>query len=203
MPGRSSSSTTALTVMSLSAELAGDHPCDRLRCGLARGVGVTGRPGEADEGTEDVDDRAAVTKLTRRLPVDDERAENACRQRRIERVEAVDGSRTENDLSDGVDDDVDSPERLDRLSEQPLDVQLVGHVAANCERGAVGGKDLLDGGVGCTLVPGVVEDDGVAPAGQRACHIAAETAGASRDDRHTLVARRVVGGGSHTATVGR
>ena len=97
------------------------------------------------------------------------------------------GSRTETDLSDGVDDDVDAPERLDRLSEQPLDVELVGDVAANGERGAVGGEDLLDGGVGGTLVPGVVDDDGVAPARQRAHDLTAETARASRDDRHAVV----------------
>ena len=94
-----------------------------------------GRPSEADARTEDVDDRAAVTwHFTRRLPVDDECAENACRQRRTERVQAAGGTRTETDLSDGVDDDVDAPERLDRLSEQPLDVELVGDVAANSEQ---------------------------------------------------------------------
>ena len=115
----------------------------------------------------------AACRLTTNVP------QNACRQRRIEGVEAVGGSRTENDLSDGVDDDVDAPERLDRLSEQPLDVELVGDVAANGERRAVGGEDLLDGGLGGTLVPGVVDDDGVAPAGQRARDLTAETARAS------------------------
>ena len=176
LPGRSSSSTTALTVMSLSAEFVGDHSCDRFRGVVARGVGGAGRPSEANDGTEDVDDCAAVAKLTCRLPVDDERAESGCRQPRIESVEVAGGSPTERDLSGRVDDDVDAPERLDRLSEQPLDVELVGHVAASCERRAVGGEDVLDGGVGCPLVPVVVDDDGIASAGQRARHIAADTA---------------------------
>ena len=185
-----------------SAELVGDRSCDRCRCVVARRVCSAGRPSEADARTEDVDDRAAVTKLTRRLPVHDERAENACRQRRTERVEAAGGTRTETDLSAGVDDDVDAPERLDRLSEQPLDVELVGDVAANGERGAVRGEDLLDGGLGATLVPDVVHDDGVAPTCQRAHDVTAETARASRDDRHAAGVCRVVGGRGHTAHCG-
>ena len=162
--------------MSLSTELVGDDSCDRLRGAPARGGGGTGRPTAAADGTEDVDDRAAVTKLQRRLPVDDERAANACRQRRIGGVEVVGVSRTTHDLSEGVDDNVDSPERLDRLSEQPLNIELVGHLAANGERGAVGSENLLDGGLGRTLVPGVVDDDGEAAAGQRARYLTAKTA---------------------------
>ena len=45
-------------------------------------------------------------------------------------------------------------ERLGRLGEQPLDVELVGDVGTNRERHAVRGEHLLDGRFGGGLVPG-------------------------------------------------
>ena len=125
-------STTALTVTLALTELADKHSGDRLHRGLARHVSDTGRQSEADGGTEDVDDHTPVTKLTRRLPVDDDGAANVCRQQRIEDVEVTIGIRAEDELSDCVDDDVNLPERRDRLSEQPLDIEFVRDVAANC-----------------------------------------------------------------------
>jgi len=108
-------------------ELAGEHRRDRLGRACARRVRGEGREREANDGAGEVDDRAAVTKLTRCLLVDDKGAADIGPLERIERAEVVVGHGTENHWArGGVHDDVDTPERLGRLGEQPLNVEFVG-----------------------------------------------------------------------------
>jgi hypothetical protein len=55
-------------------------------------------------------------------------------------------------LSRRVRDDVDAPVRGDSFDEQALDVELVGEVGANGERGGVRGEDLFDCKLGLALI---------------------------------------------------
>jgi hypothetical protein len=65
-----------------------------------------------------------------------------------------------------VDDDVDAPERRDRLAEQPLDIELIGGVGADRDRRATPSEDLVDGGVGVALVMEIADDNGIAMVGE-------------------------------------
>ena len=105
------------------------------------------------------------------------------------------------DETGSVDDDIDGPERLGSLSEQPLHVELVGDVGANGEGGAVGGQDGLHDRVGCSLVSGVVDDDGIAPAGELARDLSADAARTSGDDGDAIRSGPVVAAGDHGLTL--
>ena len=122
-------------------------------------------------GAGNVDDRAAVTELARRLLTD--HGGGAHR---------------------GVHDDVDTSERGSGLGEQTLDVELVGDVGADGERRAVRGEDLVDRGFGFAPVAQVDHDDGVAAARERGRDLAAGAARAAGDDRHWV-------GSRHAATL--
>jgi hypothetical protein len=99
------------------------HPCSPRR---------RHSPGrEADDGAGNVDDRAPITELTRGLPVDHERAAHVGPLLGVERFEVVVSDWTDDHLPCGVHHDVDTPERLDGLGEQPLDVELVRDVGAD------------------------------------------------------------------------
>ena len=118
-----------------------------------------------------------------------------------QRRELIVGNWTEGHLSGGVHQDVDIAERLDRLTEESLDVDFVRNVGANGERGAVAGEDFLDRKISRALVPRVVDDNGIAPARQLARYRAADASRASRDDCHAAGTRRVVGVHVHPDTV--
>jgi hypothetical protein len=132
---------------------------------------LVGEDGCDGFGAGNVDDRAAVTELARRLLTD--HGGGAHR---------------------GVHDDVDTSERGSGLGEQTLDVELVGYVGADGERRAVRGEDLLDRGFGFALVAQVNHDDGVAASRERARDRAAGAARAAGDDRHWV-------GSRHAATL--
>ena len=63
-----------------------------------------------------------------------------------------------------MDDDVDRAERLDRLGEKPLHVQIVRHVRADGDGEGVAVEDRLDRRLRRALIMEVVDDDGVAAA---------------------------------------
>ncbi len=124
-----------------------------------------------------VDDRTTVAKPTRRLPVDDQCGPSVDSAQRIELFEV--------DLSycgggdpadDGMHDDIDAAERLGRLREEALHVQIVSDVAADGHGGATGGENRIDGRLRQPLVVQIVDDDGVAagrqPADCRPTHAA-------------------------------
>jgi hypothetical protein len=87
----------------------------------------------------------------RRLPIDDRRA--AYR---------------------GVHDETSTFPNAAAVSEQTLDVELVGDAGANGDRCAARGQDLLDRGFGFALVAEVDHDDGVAPARELPRDLAAD-----------------------------
>ena len=118
-------------------------------------------------GGGDADDRASPTDVPRRVLVEQGGA-----------------------VRRGVDDDVDAPERRDRLGEQALDVEIVGEVGAHGDRRAFRGEDLRDRRLGAALMLEVDDDDRPAPACQPARDLAAGPGGAARDDRHRLSAGR-------------
>jgi hypothetical protein len=61
-----------------------------------------------------------------------------------------------------------------------FDVELVGDVGADRERGPACGEDLLDDAVRCTLVPDVADDNGVAPVRELAHNLPADTPRSAR-----------------------
>jgi hypothetical protein len=135
---------------------------------------------------------ASTAELPRCLPVDEERAPHVGPLQGIEPIEVMVGHRTEDDLAGRVDQDVDTPEGLGRLCEHPFDVELVGDVGADRERGPACGEDLLDDAVGRVLVPDVADDNGVAPVRELAHDLPADTPRAAGDDRYTLRAGEVI-----------
>ena len=89
-----------------------------------------------------------------------------------------------------VDDDVDAPEFRDRLGEQPLDVEIVGQVGANGDRGPPAAMISATVASALRLMVEVDDDDGPRPACQLACDSPAGREGAARDDRHDTASVR-------------
>jgi hypothetical protein len=174
-PGFSSPGATALTVMWRPRSSQASTRVIASTAALLAAEAASGRQRQADGRTGEVDDRSSVTELPRCLPVDDERAAHVGPQQGIEPVKVIVGNRVTDDEAGRVDQDVDTPERLGRLCEHPFDVELVGDVGADRERGPACGEDLLDDAVRCTLVPGVADDNGVAPVRELAHKLPADT----------------------------
>ena len=95
---------------------------------------------------------------------------------RLGRVEHLAGA-----AADGVDDDVDSPEGIDRLADHPVGVVLDGRVGRDRDALRPGGPDALDGGVARLLVP--ARDRDLRPgAGERLADRGPDGAAAARDE---------------------
>ena len=94
------------------------------------------------------------------------------------------GQRSRGDVAAyGVDDGVDRTERLDRLVEEPLDVQIVGDVGADGDSSAASGQNRLHGRLGGSLVVDVVDDNGVPEAREPVDRLAADASRSPGDDR--------------------
>lgn len=133
--------------------------------------------------------------MTGRLPVDDEAGPRVEPAQGVERVGIDVGHRIGRDpAAGGVDDDVNATEGCDRLGEEPLHVQFVGDVGAYRHGGTPVGENHLDGRVGSQLIVQVVDDDGVAAAGQALNYRPANAAGTPGHDRHATRWRPVVRG---------
>ncbi len=116
----------------------------------------------------------------------EERAPHVGPLQGIEPVEVMVGIGPGTDLAGRVDHDIDTPERV-RLREHPFDVELVGNVSADRERGPNRSEDLLDDAVGCTPVSDVADDHGVAPVRELAHDLPADT----REPPVTIATRSV------------
>ena len=85
-----------------------------------------------------------------------------------------------------MDDDVDARECSSRLSEQAMNVEVVGEVGANGDDRAIRGQDVRERRFGSALMLEIDDDDCPAPARQRARDLAAGSRRAFRDDRHHI-----------------
>jgi hypothetical protein len=85
-----------------------------------------------------------------------------------------------------VDDCVDGAERVDRLGEEPLDVQLVIDAGADGHGGTFLGQNRIDGRVRRSLVVGVVDGHGVAQAREPDKRLPAHASRPAGDDRDTI-----------------
>ncbi len=94
--------------------------------------------------------------------------------------------------ADGVDQDVDPPEALDRVSrDHALGIGLVGRVGDDGQALATGGLDPRDGGVERVLGP-AADDDLRAGPGEGLGQRRADGAAAARDDGHEAIQPEVV-----------
>ena len=93
--------------------------------------------------------------------------------------------------ADGVDQDVDAAEPLDRLLDHPLAVGLVGRVGDDGQALAARRLDLVDGGVEGSLRAADDDDPGAGP-GEGHRQRRADAAATARDDGDEAVEPEVV-----------
>jgi hypothetical protein len=114
-----------------ATQLAREHSRDCLNGTLARRVGAIARGARPTTELETLTIAPPSRSSREVLPVDHERAAHVGPLLGVERFEVVVNDWTDDHLPCGVHHDVDTPERLDRLGEQPLDVELVRDVGAD------------------------------------------------------------------------
>jgi hypothetical protein len=152
-------------------------------CGTVRREDTVERPRRGGRRAEHVHDGATFTHLAGRTPVDEE---HGARVRPIHLVEVIESGRHHGgrDLAaHRMHDRVYRTERLDRLREESLDVQLVGNVSADGNGCTASLGHRINGCLGRLLIMEIVDRHRVPEARQPLdCHSANASRPAGHDD---------------------